>query len=172
MAKLTISLYKSHTQAAFYVDDQLLTFTKTKEGFMESTFESDKKEVSLRVETLPSELTEPKWKQNFWLFFFISLFNVFNPAYSKADTCQLHYSGTIKIENSPHLFLQLGRQSVDNKGVVDKKPSINEFFDDNLSNYYVLDRTANKRRLLIKWWRVFIWIVFLVALVFVLISLL
>lgn len=116
---------------------------------MVATFESEKEEVDFNVRTIPSELVEPKWGLYFIIFFFISILNIFNPAYPKKDIYELNYEGKLKISESPVIAFSFNNQSKNMKAIVSRNEKTHLCFDDNQSNIYFVNKRAKIRRILV-----------------------
>jgi len=153
MRTLTIRLLPRHIKAIFTCDGQELIFKESNSGYYESTYQSKKDEVELKIKTLPSELVEDHWGRYFAGVFFVSIFGLFNPPYPKRDLFVLNYVGIIRMENNPTITLAFANPIQDGKALLLKDETSQLYFHDNASNVYRLDTKAKKRRSLINFLR-------------------
>ncbi len=169
MNKLTLTLIPNKINYVFSIEGKILKFKKNKRGLLETTFESEKPEIKLDISTLPSELVEEKAGLHFFIFFLLSILNVFNPSYPKRDIFELNYSGTINIEKSPNICLSFIHPLNNGKALKTQNENSAIYFDDNESNIYILNKKAKRRRTLVNVFKTLAIIAISIALIFLLI---
>ncbi len=169
MNKLTLTLMPTKINYVFSIDGKILAFKKNKKGLLETTFESEKPEVDLNVSTLPSELIEEKAGLYFFIFFLLSILNIFNPSYPKRDIFELNYSGNINISENPNVFLTFIRPLNNGKALKAQNENSAIYFADNESNIYILNKKAKRRRTLVNVFKTLTLIAVIIALIALLI---
>lgn len=169
MNKLTLTLMPTKINYVFSIDGKILNFKKNKKGLLETTFESEKPEVDLNVSTLPSELIEERAGLYFFIFFLLSILNIFNPSYPKRDIFELNYSGNINISNNPNVFLTFIRPLNNGKALKVQNENSAIYFADNESNIYILNKKAKRRRTLVNVFKTLTLIAVIIALIALLI---
>lgn len=107
MSSLDIRLFPRFYDPLVEIDGQLVKGKKD-QGALLIHYETDKPAVLLHVYTLPSELSGPHWFGYAALFFFLSLFSVFDISYKKKDDYSFEYKGSIDLTKNPSLSLALG----------------------------------------------------------------
>ncbi|MDD4001012.1 MAG: hypothetical protein PHX62_09020 [Bacilli bacterium] len=169
MNKLTLTLIPNKINYVFSIEGKILKFKKNKKGLLETTFESEKPEIKLDVQTLPSELVEEKAGLHFIIFFFLSVLNIFNPSYPKRDIFEVNYSGNINISENPKVFLTFIRPIDSGKVLKPQNENSAIYFADNESNIYVLNKKAKRRRTIVNVFKALTMIATIIALIALLI---
>ncbi|MFA6377416.1 MAG: hypothetical protein WCW63_02200 [Acholeplasmataceae bacterium] len=169
MNKLTLTLIPNKINYVFSIEGKILNFKKNKKGLLETTYESERPEVKLDVSTLPSELMEDKAGLYFFIFFLLSVLNIFNPSYPKRDIFEVNYSGNINISENPNVFLTFIRPLNNGKALKPQNENSAIYFADNESNIYILNKKAQRRRTLVNVFKTLTIIATVIALIALLI---
>lgn len=107
MRSLDIALFPRFYHPIIEIDGAEVKAKKGEGGSLFIHYETEKPSVSLHIYTLPSEFAEPHWFGYAVLFFFLSIFSVFDKSYSKKDDYRYEYQGSIALANTTTLSLSL-----------------------------------------------------------------
>ena len=135
------------------IDNAPVKLKKNKYGSLEGCYQTDKSEIELVV-CRYLELNSKLWLLMSLVFFFISLFGIFNPPYDK-KCIQIDYSAKIKLKENNDLKIKISTQNVGDKAVeVESDTEVSE-----INNSFGVDAVAKKRLKIVRIIEFAIWIV-------------
>lgn len=171
MKKIRINVIKNNLFPAIFVDGKLLKLNRHGSKIPYSEIEINQENIQLEIKTPGSELAEKNWGKWWTLWFFLSIFSVFNPSYSKKDLYSINYSGSLNVSQISSFTLDFNKPEKGKKAVIANSETGIVPFDDNDSNVFVYDEKAAKRRKGLGFLRALMVILFTIGLIFLIILL-
>ncbi len=145
MNNLKIKVTGSNKNELLLVDNKIVKYKRNNFGTIEADFQTEKSQVEVRVVRY-LEITRKHW---FWwqvLYFFISIFGIFDvKADKKCVVMDCHY--LMSLNGDCEMKIQIDSTSSEPKVLAESNTEFQE-----IKNHVFVDKTAKKR---LKGWRAF-----------------
>ncbi|MDE7379679.1 MAG: hypothetical protein K2N14_01380, partial [Clostridia bacterium] len=156
MNTLNLTVDKMYKGCRVYADGRQVELKRTPEGLYRGWCATEKDRIELTVIKV-SEFGGPCWFLWAMLFFIISGFGIFNAHYDGRYTT-VNYQAVVYLNGENNMRLEFNR-------FAEGQPAVKYGSDcplENKVNVYGIDREAKKRRKIVTWIEVFLWIALIV----------